>query len=374
MSNALSQRLIVVSVVLLVACTLSVGAFALRSTRVGDDFDFVRWEIATLPNKWLYRLGAPVRDDPPAEEAIERYFTLSDRDSEAARELENTVEASIEGRIDTVLGELGVGWPVRVFGVWPPVDVELAGSPRVLVISPRERIERIETDTLRPDLTTAEAETIENQTEAQDGDRSALVVGTSGISTYPAVVSNRDSYEDIVSTAAHEWAHHYLSVYPLGRAYFGSNDARVINETVSDFIGDEVGRLILQRWPVPGAPASLPPPSAMPIVDFDSVMRDLRIEVDGLLSAGRIEDAERRMEVVRQELAGGGIRIRRINQAYFAWYGTYAARPDSVDPLGSQLRTLRERAGSLRWFLVLVRGATSRDDIARLVAPSASSP
>jgi hypothetical protein len=181
-------------------------------------------------------------------------------------------------------------------------------------------------------------------------------------------VSNREDYLDTVATAAHEWTHHYLSVFPLGRAYFGSGDAKVINETVADFVGDEVAQIVAQRWSVPAEATPVPPASATPSVDFDQVMRDLRVEVDGLLAAGRIEDAERRMEEVRQDLSAHGIQIRRINQAYFAWYGTYAARPDSVDPLGSELRTLRTEAGSLRQFLALVRGATSRDDIAALVA------
>jgi hypothetical protein len=219
-------------------------------------------------------------------------------------------------------------------------------------------------------MTTAEAETIEHDTEARDDDRSALVVPTGGLSTYPAVVSNRDDYIDTVATAAHEWTHHYLSIYPLGRDYFSSDDARVINETVADMVGNEVAGIVAQRWPVPVEPTPTPAPAPQPTappVDFNQVMRDLRVEVDGLLAAGRVDDAERRMEEVREDLATHGIQIRRLNQAYFAWYGTYAARPDSVDPLGSELRSLRERAGSLRAFLALVRGATSRDDIAALL-------
>jgi hypothetical protein len=73
------------------------------------------------------------------------------------------------------------------------------------------------------------------------------------------------------------------------------------------------------------------------------------------------------METVRRELGDGGYRVRRINQAYFAWYGTYAARPDSVDPLGPQVRELRARAGSLPRFLELIRAATTREDVARLL-------
>ena len=73
-------------------------------------------------------------------------------------------------------------------------------------------------------------------------------------------------------------------------------------------------------------------------------------------------------------LADHGISIRRINQAYFAWYGTYAARADAVDPLGDQLRELRERAGSLARFLELVRGVTTRAEVeALLEAPAGRS-
>lgn len=371
------RRLLLPLAAFLLAFAAFVAMLALRGASAGDDFDFLRWEISTTPNKWLYALGAPFRSDPPADEAVQRYFALDDRDSAEGRELENTVEATIEGRVDAVLRELDVDWPLNPLGVWPPVDIELAGSPRVLVVSPRERIERVDTHTLRPDLTTAEAEVLEAATEADREDESALVVGTGGMSTYPAIVSNRDSYAGTVDTAAHEWAHHYLSVYPLGREYFGSEEARIINETVADFVGDEVSRIILERWPALPEPAQpsqstqpAPEPTSQPApaIDFDAVMRDLRTEVDALLTAGRVEDAERRMEEVRQQLADGGINIRRINQAYFAWYGTYAARPDSVDPLGSQLREVRERAGSLREFMTLVRDATSRDDVARLVA------
>lgn len=379
MQTSRRPRFVLVGAVVFAAVLISVASFAVRSARAGDSFDFLRWEVTTLPNKWLDALGAPVRHDPSSEDALRRYFALADRDGEEGRALENEVEAVIEGRVDAVLRELGAGWPLSPLGVWPPVDAELAGSPRVLVISPRDRIARIESDTLRPDLTVEEAVAIERRIEQRHEDRSALVVGTGGLSLYPAVVSNRDSYAETVETVAHEWVHHYLSIYPLGRDYFRSDDVRTINETVADLVGSEVARLVLTRWPLeplatPAAtptPAPTPAPSATlapPRLDFDATMRDLRVEVDALLAAGRIEDAERRMEEVRQRLNDAGYRIRRINQAYFAWYGTYAARGDSVDPLGNQLRDLRERSGSVARFLEVVRAATTRDDVATLVA------
>ncbi|MEZ4554000.1 MAG: hypothetical protein R3B59_08835 [Dehalococcoidia bacterium] len=370
-----SRRALATAAVFILAMLLSLAAFAVRGAGVGDRFDFLRWEVTTLPNKWLDRLGSPLRDHPDSDDAVRRYFALEDRDSEEGRALENEVESVIEGRVDAVLQELGAGWPYLPFGVWPPVDGELAGSPRVLVVSPRDRIARLDTDTLRPDLSREEAEALERAVEARHEDRSALVVGTGGLSLYPAVISNRDDYQETVDTVAHEWAHHYLAVFPLGLEYFRSDDTRTINETVADLVGSEVARLVVERWPLeapgPATPTPVPAPTTAPsppALDFNATMRDLRTEVDALLAAGRIEDAERRMDEVRVQLNDAGYPVRRINQAYFAWYGTYAARGDSVDPLGGQLRDLRQRSGSLARFLEAVRDATSRDDVAALLA------
>ena len=116
--------------------------------------------------------------------------------------------------------------------------------------------------------------------------------------------------------------------------------------------------------------ASSPSEPAVPTVDRNEVLRNLRFEVDELLAVGRISDAEARMEAVRLELCELGHCLRRINQAYFAWYGTYAARADAVDPLGSQLRELREWLGSLEAFLTAVRGVGSRAEVEALLRAS----
>ncbi|PKN79816.1 MAG: hypothetical protein CVU47_10060, partial [Chloroflexi bacterium HGW-Chloroflexi-9] len=286
------------------------------------------------------------------------------------RAAENAVEAVIEGRIDAVLAELGVNARVPLpASVMPPVNVELAAPPRVLVVSPRDEIRRERVVLLRPDLTLADAEGIEATTEAEDASRSALVVGSGGVATYPAVVVNSGSYAATVETAAHEWVHHYLAFYPLGIRYFTSDDLRTVNETVADIVGEEVAARVIERWGDPTVDASAEPtptatPSGMPAVDRDAVLRDLRLEVDALLAAGRVEDAEARMEAVRLELWEEGVRIRRINQAYFAWFGTYAARPDATDPIGAQLRAVRSGSASLPDFLGRVRGVGSRGDVA----------
>ena len=59
-----------------------------------------------------------------------------------------------------------------------------------------------------------------------------------------------------------------------------------------------------------------PVPSARPRVDVNATLRDLRREVDALLAAGKVSEAEARMEAVRLQLADSGVHIRKINQAY----------------------------------------------------------
>ncbi len=346
---------------------LVLGASLLGDRLLGDRFDVVRWERDTVAGKWLHLLGARWRDDPSPDDAIARYFAAP-LDSADRLHLEGAVEAALNGRIDAVARAHGLAGRVALPGtVFPPVNLELTQPPRVLVISPRSVIERTSTELLRPDLTATDAARIERDTESRNSEQSALVVGSGGVATYPAIVANGSTYADTLATAAHEWTHHYLEFYPLGLAYFSSRDATAINETVADIVGDELGTEILARWgdPTRPAPTRTPTPSATPRarVDANAVLRDLRHEVDALLAAGKIEDAEARMEAARVQLNEAGYRIRRLNQAYFAWYGSYAARPDAVDPLGAQLREIRQRAGSLTAFLEVVRVASSRADI-----------
>jgi hypothetical protein len=90
-------------------------------------------------------------------------------------------------------------------------------------------------------------------------------------------------------------------------------------------------------------------------------MRETRLRTEELLAAGEIEQAEQYMRARRHELQQHGITIRKLNQAYFALYGSYgggfAASPRN--PIPDLLRRLRERSGSLAEFLVRVRELTT---------------
>src|SRR5690606_8778518 len=106
--------------------------------------------------------------------------------------------------------------------------------------------------------------------------------------------------------------------------------------------------------------APVPPP---PDLDRNTVLRELRPEVDALLEAGRMEDAERRMIEVRDELETAGHYTRVINQGYLAWYGASAARPDATEPRGGPHRETPERSSSPPAFVETIRGWTSRADV-----------
>ena len=73
------------------------------------------------------------------------------------------------------------------------------------------------------------------------------------------------------------------------------------------------------------------------------------------------------MEQRRQYLVENGYNIRKLNQAYFAFHGTYADAPTSISPIGIELRTLRSQSESLKEFLDTVVVMTSRQDLKETV-------
>ena len=62
------------------------------------------------------------------------------------------------------------------------------------------------------------------------------------------------------------------------------------------------------------------------------------------------------MEERRRFMVDNGHFIRKINQAFFAFRGTYAANPASISPINDQLEQLRSRSDTLEEFLKTVAG------------------
>ncbi len=288
--------------------------------------------------------------------------------TERAR-LENSVELILEGRLTHVIEEAGLTRRLGRDVVWPPVNIEFQEPPSVLVKSPRGEIKKESETLLQADLPIERTEQIEAEAE-RDGKTSALVVEIGGIAMYPAIIPEESDYRYVLEDIAHEWMHHYLYFTPLGRRYFSSAKLTTLNETVADLVGKELGEMAYAEHPPPGARTSggrhASPPAQR--IDFTAEMRGLRREVEAQLRDGRIEDAERLMEEKRRYLAANGYYIRKLNQAYFAFHGSYAGSAGSIDPIGPKLDALRSRSESLAAFVERARELTSEDSLDRALA------
>jgi hypothetical protein len=103
-------------------------------------------------------------------------------------------------------------------------------------------------------------------------------------------------------------------------------------------------------------------------------MREIRLTVDQYLEEGKIEEAEAFMRQKQDFLQSKGYYIRRLNQAYFAWHGTYADSPTSISPIGGELKELRNYYPSLGEFIKAVSQISSYDELKKLLKAEASCP
>jgi hypothetical protein len=378
-------------------------------------FDVVAWELTNLPDKWARRVSdfpLWLFEDPDTRSAVaraERFFEIGQRlrwidrrlitleartqstappGSEAVelrRErdrlvksqaaLRPWVEETLESAIADSLQELGFkAWT----GVFPPVDTVLTGSPTFLVLSPRDRIERIEGGLMQTALDNDRRERVESFIE-NETDRSALVVNTGGLALYPSITANYVPLEYAVEIIAHEWVHQWLWFRPLGRRYFTGPDLTTMNETVATIAGAEIGQLAMARithdpdraaadHQDPSSHTHNEPPKVAPRFDFQAEMRATRERVDAMLESGDIAGAEAYMEERRRLFVSEGYPIRRLNQAYFAFHGTYGTTGAAgVTVIGEQVQELRRKSPSLTEFLRTAAQFTSPEDLARYV-------
>ncbi len=285
------------------------------------------------------------------------------------------VESILQSQINTIVAGMGLtvgGEPV------PPIWYHTTSLPLALIISPRTEI-RTEADvSLLPDLPIDQIQNIENLV-SENLDVSALVVPVGGIGIYPTMVMETSNLNWLLETISHEWTHNYLTLRPLGLSYENSPELRTMNETAASISGVEIGQAIIQRYypefvpqlSVEAASAPVNKPST-PIFDYRSEMRQTRVLVDQLLAAGRVAAAEAYMEERRVVFWEHGYYIRKLNQAYFAFYGAYADQPGGAagaDPVGPAVRALRKQSTSLADFLNRISWMTNFDQLKKAVQP-----
>lgn len=350
-------------------------------------FSLVQWEVTNFLDKWANRLARELAWTPQEEDVrlgqVREYFALVEltqavrRDLAAAAAgqdgdvaalevrleeleerqavLQDDVEETLESTISAVLRKLGLA-SVGGF-IFPPVDIRLGEPPKLLVTSPRERIERTHDVLLHPGVGIQQSESMESSLLTK-ADLSALVVEIGGVATYPASVLNNRPLRSTLQVASHEWLHHYLAFRPLGWNFYTSADMQTLNETFADMAGREIGDLAymllggsIEPESSTGAEVLPPQDQEAEAFDFTREMRATRAEVDALLASGQVARAEAYMEQRRQLFVENGYPIRKLNQAYFAFHGTYAESPTSASPIGEQLREFRRLSENLDAFI-----------------------
>ena len=320
--------------------------------------------ILTDENKLNRVYTDPSVKDPTAESAplraeLARMYTRQNQ-------LAPLAESVLQEQVSATLADLGLttgGQPI------PPVLFHITPLPFNLVISPRGKIQEDASISLNPDLTVGQQVSLEN--EVDNGlDVSSLVVPVGGIGSYPTMIERTTALDWLSDTIAHEWTHNWLTQRPLGLNYDTSPELRTMNETTASISGSEISEIILQRYypelaskyALQAQSINLPARPVKANFDFRSEMHTTRVRVDELLAAGNINEAETYMEQRRQVFWDNGYAIRKLNQAYFAFYGAYADVPGGAageDPVGPAVRALRSRSSSLTVFLKTIAQMSS---------------
>jgi hypothetical protein len=284
-------------------------------------------------------------------------------------------EAVMQEQISVILAEQGFGTGGQIL---PPVEFHITALPGFLIVSPRDRIELQTYANIEPGLNAADETALEDRIE-KDLNVSALIAPLGGLGTYPTMIYETSNLNYTMEVGAHEWAHNYLTLRPLGIIYESAPRLRTMNEVTATLFGQEIGRLVIARYyperlPPPPAPRPTPDPNATPTpeptrdpnaFDFNTEMHETRVTVDALLAEGKIEEAEAYMEARRQMFVERGYQIRKLNQAYFAFYGAYNTGPGAggQDPVGPAVLALRDQSPSLKAFLDTMSWMTSFEEL-----------
>jgi len=362
-------------------------------------FNILGWEINALLSQLAYTLTGSVNLEANTQKEqvllVAEYFELVKSEqmlsekagrveltnkeikeleeiSQRRKAIQNEVELIISDQIQSVVEDLGIYNPLNGGAVFfPPMLFKFELPPKLLTISYRDRLELNTTILLKPDLSIEEIERVEERIESLGF--SAYTRQSTGISLFPTIVYP-DSLQNRLRTIAHEWLHTYIVFTPLGFARFKANtsERQTIEETVASIFGNEIGAEVWKRFYLPYltqiTPAPPAPRTEQEIATFNrnEFLIETRQQVEKLLEAGKIEEAEAYMKQRRDELEENGYWERKINQAYFVANGYYATNPiyqGGQGGLGEKLLELREKTDSLAEFIKIVIGIKNLQDL-----------
>ncbi len=372
-----------------------------------DRFNFVNWEISALVERFssatmglehyiddekqseivltyinqiavveeLERDLLELNSDPnKSEESLEILSVQEEleRESQRMQNYAQVAESILQNQTERTLVEMGFGVGGQIF---PPVLFKITDLPLNLIISPRDKISTIKSVNLNPGMDSLQKDTLEETIFEQYG-LSALVEEVGGVGAYPTMVMRSRSISWLTEVVAHEWFHNYLTFYPLGIRYFNDDAMKTINETTANLAGKEVGRQTMLRFypeylGIPifqfRKPLTVSREGLVKSFNYRQEMRETRQRVDYLLSIDRIEQAESYMESRRAFFWEQGYRIRKINQAYFAFYGAYNDTPGGGaagdDPIGPAVQQMRADNFDLKAFIDEIKRVKSFEEL-----------
>ncbi len=289
------------------------------------------------------------------------------------RARQNVGEAILQVQIESILASEGFALGGQTL---PPTRFRLTPLPDVLIVSRRDRIDRIDQRVLNTDLPVDELDRIEREID-QRFDVSSFVTAIGGLGAYPTMLPESESFKFTLDVAVHEWVHNYL-VWRLAwvaTSYLNDSRAQSINETSAVLVERALAPKVLRRFYPEAIPAGVgeahlaAPLRQQPLAfDFRAEMRETRLQADELLAAGKILEAEAYMEQRRQLFVKQGYAIRKLNQAYFSFYGAYnadrgGAPASGRDPIGPAVQALFDRSTNSHDFLERIIKLRSVEDL-----------
>lgn len=321
-----------------------------------------------------YRLALELHDHLGKAEAEVAYR----RAQKFQRVNQGALERAIQREVAAELVRAGITGGASPF---PPVWFRMASPALVVTFSTREEIRPIASYFLQESTPISEIETFEAFT-LELWNFSSLVEPTGGVATYPTTVAlSLPNLQTLFEVVAHEWFHNYLTFHPLGARYLKSTSHRTLNETAATIVGEEIARRIMLRHyrdlyltelpegedcaqsGVDNSMNSHSQDCQNQEFDLGFALHETRVQVDAFLAAGLVEEAESHMEEQLKLINSKGHRLRKLNQAFFAFHGTYATRPGSTSEIGSQMQDLRAMSENLGSFVKVVQRIRNENEL-----------
>ena len=361
-----------------------------KSLEENEIFSILKYEITTIGNKYIHsfynifstdnkeyannyliqfksltkKINALEKETTSTIVSSQKNIEQLEKELTTLRKKRNSILLKIEKEIQKIVrNQIKVeGLDTKGF-IFPPVLIKIFDPPLLLVTSPRNLISREKEILLDSSMKNSRKNIIEQKILAEEN-LSAVILEIGGLASYPSMIKPNTNFERLFELTAHEWLHQYLIFYPLGRSIFKNNEMNEINETLANIFGKEISKKICtnELYKIYCENNELTTTTNKNF-DYDLFMKETRKNVDFLLKNNNISKAEKYMEDRRKNLEDEGILIRKINQAWFAFHGTYTDSPTSVSPVFSILKKIQEDTENMKEFIDILKNISNYEQL-----------